>query len=174
MKELSEQKYAGFWMRFAALLVDQAMLGFALGCIGIAVAIIMVIGTDVTLDEMTAISDGLEALEEDDIPSDHLKGTWIEKIHYGQYPAYIAISILYHAFCEATKLQGSIGKFILQIQVIKTDGTPTSFIRSFMRNFLAWTLGIFTLSISHWFAGFTKKKRALHDMATGCVVIRKS
>ena len=49
MKDNSEYKYAGFWMRVAAMLTDMAMLGFALGLISVILGILVIILTSVTL-----------------------------------------------------------------------------------------------------------------------------
>lgn len=173
MIDIPPKKYAGFWMRLAALLVDHSILGFALGCLIIFITIILIVLTPLTYDAALDFFEAFDSYNESEEDLNDLEGTWVEFANNIRYPVYILISIVYHAFCESSKLKGSVGKFILQIQVMKSNYEDIAFVRSFCRNALAWILGIMTLGLSHILAGLTKKKRALHDILAGCIVVNK-
>jgi len=188
-----ERKYAGFWMRAIALLVDQMIIGFMLGLVMLSLTFFTVVTSvdsiketvdqvKIDLDEVSknsqndidnpngaqpTIDDVIENTIEND-PTISKIDTLFGPIYYGLY---IIVSIFYHAILEASKFQGSIGKFALRIRVIKLDGTPEKFARALTRNLMAWVLGSLTLGIGHLMAGWNKRRRALHDYVAGTIVI---
>jgi len=79
---------------------------------------------------------------------------------------------LYHALCECSSWQATLGKKALNIQVTDLEGRRISFGRASGRHFAKIISGAI-LNIGYLMAGFTEKKQALHDMIAGCLVIRR-
>ena len=71
-----------------------------------------------------------------------------------------------HTICGAT-----IGKRALRIRVIDAEGNFPSFSRSLLR-FFSCILSAVPIFIGFFMAGFTLRKRALHDYIAGTTVIR--
>lgn len=78
---------------------------------------------------------------------------------------------LYYAGFESSKYQGTFGKRIVGIRVADAAGARISFGKATVRHFtrlLSWaTVGIGFIMIT-----FGKRKRALHDVIAGTVVVR--
>lgn len=66
----------------------------------------------------------------------------------------------------------TIGKKALGIKVVDLYGNRLSFWRSLGRYF-AMILSYLSLFIGFILAGFTTKKQALHDMASGTLVVKE-
>ncbi len=78
---------------------------------------------------------------------------------------------LYFARQESGIKMATIGKRVVGIQVLDTDGYPVSFWRATGRYF-AKIISAIPCSIGFLFPLFTPKKQALHDMIASCVVVR--
>lgn len=78
---------------------------------------------------------------------------------------------LYFARQESGIKMATIGKRVVGIQVIDTDGYPISFLRATGRYF-AKIISAFPCLIGFLFPLFTPKKQALHDMIAGTLVVR--
>ncbi len=83
----------------------------------------------------------------------------------------IAIPWLYFARQESGIKMATIGKRLVGIQVIDTEGYPISFLRATGRYF-AKIISAIPCLMGFFFPLFTPKKQALHDMIAGCVVVR--
>ena len=79
---------------------------------------------------------------------------------------------IYHALCEWSALQGSIGKVICQIKVIRLDGKKPRFFQILLRNVLKLP-SLLILGIGHFWVLFSKKKQGLHDYLSGSLVVVK-
>lgn len=151
--------YAGFWLRFAAYLID----GLVLGVCFVAVIIPLIFLT------------GL--------------GSALEKIHPGEDPgeigallgvtaifAFVGIAVagtwIYHAYLESSDWQATVGKRALKLKVTDLEGRPVSFGRASGRHFAKIISGLIPLGIGYIIAGFTDKKQAIHDMVASCLVLR--
>ena len=137
----SERRYAGFWIRFAALFIDSMLLAvftFALQMIAFFVM-------SQNLQEPSALfllmSYGLSLTV----------GISYEGILVGKYGA-------------------TVGKMACRIKVIAADGSPVSYPRAFGR-YLAKVLSSLTLLIGFIIAAFDKEKRSLHDLICNTRVI---
>jgi uncharacterized RDD family membrane protein YckC len=78
---------------------------------------------------------------------------------------------LYWPIMESSARQATFGKSLLGIEVTDADGGRTTFVRSLLRN-LAKIISALPLGIGYLLAGLTARKQALHDMMTGCLVVR--
>jgi uncharacterized RDD family membrane protein YckC len=147
-------RYAGFWLRAVALLIDSVVLGFVTLPI-LARPIMQNIGTNITLK------------------------SYFEFLSSGTTQA-IAFSLLldlmfwlYCAAFESSRWQATPGKKLLGLYVTDLKGNRISFVRASGR-FLGKALEQLTLFIGFLMAGFTAKKQALHDILSGCLVLRKT
>jgi uncharacterized RDD family membrane protein YckC len=79
---------------------------------------------------------------------------------------------LYYSLMESSPWQATLGKRALGLQVTDLHGNRISFGRATGRYFAKIVSGL-TLSIGYLMAGFTRRKQALHDIISECLVIRR-
>ncbi|MGH2920658.1 MAG: RDD family protein [Gaiellaceae bacterium] len=79
---------------------------------------------------------------------------------------------LYFALLESSSGQGTIGKMALGLAVEHADGGRISFARATGRYF-AKILSAIPLGLGFLIVGWTSRKRGLHDLLAGTVVIRR-
>lgn len=144
----SPNVHAGFWRRCAAMIIDGLLIGLALALVQ-AVLSFAVIGTLGTGGE------GLGALAS----------------MFGVMSLLsLVIQWLYFALFESGSAQATPGKRVLGIKVVDDRGRRIGFGRASGR-FLGKILSGALLGIGYLMAGWTERKRALHDMvADTCVV----
>jgi uncharacterized RDD family membrane protein YckC len=143
--------YAGFWLRLAAYILDSLLLGFTAG-----VAVFM------PLMSRGAIS---------------ADNPW--EIYTGTTQQFFALRLLilmiqwvYFALLESSPWQASLGKRLLGLKVTDLEGRRISFARASARYFCTLLSG-FILMAGFIMIAFTQKKQALHDILTGCLVIKR-
>ena len=78
---------------------------------------------------------------------------------------------LYCAFAESSSHRATLGKRIVGLQVVTASGDKLSFGQATVRHFMKF-LSLFTAAVGFMMAGWTKRRQALHDMPSDCVVIR--
>lgn len=140
-------RYAGFWLRFCAALID-----------GIVVNIINIIaGFAIGLTIGVILGNGETA---------HIIASLLGTI------AGIVIAWLYCSIMESSTEQATLGKQALGIKVTNLDGKPISFFNATGRHFAKY-LSILILFIGYIMAAFTSKKQALHDMVASTLVLKK-
>jgi uncharacterized RDD family membrane protein YckC len=139
--------YAGFWIRFCAILID----GIALWMVNFAIQ--TVLGT-ARISNPNDLSN---------LP--HLMG-----LIGVSFILSTAVSLFYEAFF-LVQYGATPGKMIFRLKVITPDGGPISWGRAIGRFFARYLSGI-TLLIGYIMAGFDSEKRALHDYLAGTRVIR--
>jgi uncharacterized RDD family membrane protein YckC len=159
--------YAGFWLRFMALVIDSIFLfvpfTFIVGFLAVGM------GLSVALQQIEP-GESLEALT--------------TALGSGFILAVLLIMVvgsgLYFTVLECSPFEGSLGKKILGLYVTDTAGNRISFGRASARFFAGKFfalgvpgLGIIYFNLSCVFAGLTPRKQALHDMIADCLVMRK-
>ena len=145
--------YGGFWMRFAAAILD--ILIFNVGYLfvaGLASAItaapfVMLAGWDPILSGYA----GLRVL----MFFVNIISTW-----------------LYAALFQSSRLQASPGMLALGLRVTTLDGERIGFGRATGRYFATF-LSAIILFFGYFMIGWTQRKQALHDMMAGTLVVRK-
>ncbi|MCD4769927.1 MAG: RDD family protein [Bacteroidales bacterium] len=158
--EKTEVRYAGFWLRFVAYIIDDLIMGFvgfivSLPFIGGIIFSAIGIGEHADLDEKTFLG--------------------IAGIIGSVVGLVIVIAVmgwLYFALMESSKTQATLGKMALSLKVTDMEGNPISFGRATGRYFGKIISGMI-LYIGYILAGLTEKKQALHDMMANCLVVRK-
>ena len=85
---------------------------------------------------------------------------------------FLVVSWLYFALLESGKKQSTWGKRLLCIKVVDEDGKRIGFAHATGR-FFAKLISYFIFYIGFIMAGFTNRKRALHDMIASTYVVKK-
>lgn len=161
-------KYAGFWKRLLAFLLDQIILGFARMIIFIPLWIIFL----------------ASLFGEDFLNNDyHIKnvGFVSNDISIATFAISVFLIIilvvinfvfewLYFSLMESSSKQGTLGKIIVGIKVTDLEGKKISFGKACGRYFGKIISGIIFM-IGFIIAGITKRKQALHDLIAGTLVI---
>jgi uncharacterized RDD family membrane protein YckC len=144
--------YAGFWLRLAAYMIDNLLLGFVLG--------------NVLLRPLIGRPGGIPA-----------NNPWF--LFTNTSPQVTALLLLflmgnwvYFAVLESSSWRATIGKKVLGLEVVDLNGHRLSFPRASGR-FFAKIFSSMTFLVGFLMAAFTAKKQALHDILTSCLVIRK-
>ena len=79
---------------------------------------------------------------------------------------------LYFALMESSRMMGTIGKNIMGIVVTDQNGDRINFARASGRYF-GKIISAMIMYFGFIMAAFTEKKQALHDMMSGCLVMKK-
>lgn len=136
--------YAGFWRRFAAMILDGIIINMVV--YGGAFALGMLIAAGGASDSTVDTLSGLIVLAS-------FVGNW-----------------LYFALMESSSMQATLGKKALGIVVTDVNGQRIGFGRATGRYFAKIISSIIFL-IGYIMAAFTAKKQALHDMIAGTLVV---
>ena len=83
----------------------------------------------------------------------------------------VVISITYYVFFTGYNGQ-TPGKMALRIQVVRSDGSPMSYGRAFLREIPAKFLSALILGIGYLMVAFDRQKQGLHDRIAGTYVIK--
>lgn len=142
-------KYAGFWLRFVAFIIDEFILGLiAFVVILPFVGSLPMRGRPMSPDELAPFFGG------------HLFLFWI------------FIPWLYYALFESSAWQATIGKKALGLTVTDLEGRRIGFGRATGR-FFGKILSSVIVWIGFIMIGFTSKKQGLHDILAGTLVLRR-
>ena len=151
-------RYAGFWRRFVAYLIDQI--------------IVCVVAFMLFIPGLALLGIGIGAGMMDESPS--AIGFIFAAI--AAYLAAILIIVvlewLYYALMESSNKQATLGKMAIGIVVTDLKGGRISFGRATGRYF-GKIVSSLILDIGFIMAAFTEKKQALHDMMASCLVVMK-
>ncbi|MCX2525198.1 RDD family protein [Larsenimonas rhizosphaerae] len=145
--------YAGFWRRAVAFFIDFSLLmgGTTLVSVFTLFTFIFFLSPDysVALEQVTYTMANKPYIS----PLIHATVFW-----------------LYFAGYESSKRQATIGKLVMGLKVCTLDGHRIGFGRASARHFSKYLSGLL-LMVGYLMGAFTKKKQALHDKMTRCVVI---
>ena len=150
-------QYAGFWMRFAAYIIDSIVISAVL--LAIAIPLILVLG----------LGAGLSAAGGDPNPAAIMA---LISLYLGFIAAALVGQWLYFAYSESSAWQATVGKKLLGLRVTDLNGGRIGFGKASGR-FFGKILSGMILNIGFIMAGFTEKKQALHDMLASTLVVRK-
>ena len=85
---------------------------------------------------------------------------------------YVPVYILYNSICERSSWRGSLGKYILSIEVTDEYENPVTFPKALERN-IAKILNALTLGIGFLITAITPQKQALNDKVSRTYVVNK-
>jgi uncharacterized RDD family membrane protein YckC len=154
--------YAGFWMRFVAIIIDGIIIGVVQSFVFVPILAAAGFGFASGAENMD-LSDPDQAAGMIGAIMAAAGGLWILAM---------VIQVLYFTFMESSKLQATVGKLALGIKVTDLQGNKLDFTKALIRN-LSRIISNFTLLIGYIIAGFTEKKQALHDMIASTLVVKK-
>lgn len=87
--------------------------------------------------------------------------------------ASLTFSWLYQATTEASPMRGTIGKWLMNLELQTDAGGEVGFWKATARYFIHILVGLVVGILSYITVFVTDKKQCIHDLATGTVVIRK-
>lgn len=143
--------YAGFWLRFAAYVIDQIILSI------VTVIIVFILGFVMGLF-FAAIGMDTPTIRTISAALGYFFG--------------VIVAWIYYAVSESSPDRATPGKRVIGIIVTDLDGNRISFGRASGRYWGKMLSGII-LMIGFLMAGFTEKKQALHDILANCLVLKK-
>ena len=139
-------RYAGFWLRFAAYLIDVTLLSIVEGVL--AVGLMMMGPHEINV---VAILYGL--------------------VNFALVSA--ALAWAYFALFESSPMQGTVGKYALGLYVTDMSGDPIGFWRATARYWLK-LLSSLSVMVGWIVVAFTPRKQALHDLLARTLVLRRA
>ncbi len=149
--------YGGFWIRLLAHLIDHVILG------AVAAPLFFVMA-------LPTILRVVHEAERDQEPSPEMVMAILSSVFL-----YAAIAFagqwLYEALLTSSSWQGTVGKRVLRLKVVDEAGNRIGFGRATGR-FFAKILSSMFFCIGFIMIAFTDKKRGLHDMLAGTVVMK--
>jgi uncharacterized RDD family membrane protein YckC len=145
--------YCGFWRRFLAYFIDNAIVGTAT-YIGAFVVVFPIVG-------ISSIAGGHAGAAMGSMLAIFLVT-----------PIALAAYWLYFALLESSARQATVGKMALNMIVTDEDGRRLTFGRATGRYF-AKILSTMIFDIGFIMVAFTAKKQGLHDIIAGTLVVRK-
>jgi uncharacterized RDD family membrane protein YckC len=153
-EELEQNRsYAGFWKRCRALILDYLILLLSV------VLIAAIIGGVIL---------GMSAITKHEVDFDVIQAF---AVGFGIVFA-VALSWAYFTGFESSKYRATIGKKMMGLLVVDKKGKQISFWRANIR-YWGKIISILIAFAGFWMIGFTKKKRTLHDLLAGTMVLNK-
>jgi uncharacterized RDD family membrane protein YckC len=146
MNNSSQLIGCGFWIRVAAYLLDHFIFNLA------TIALAFVASFFVPLEE---ISNGLTT---GDPRLGLLLGTFI---------------LLYRVSFEASAMRGTPGKYFVGLQVVTNSGDRLRPFHALWRNLVRYILLSITFFLEVFTMIFPGRKRTVHDMLSGTIVIKR-
>ncbi len=149
-----DRRRSGFWIRVAAYLLDSLILAVGILALFIVVGVAVAIASPEALDEWQA--QGGEATTLD---------TFLQLISWAGVILYYTVSV--------SQWAATLGKRILGLCVLRTDGSRCGIGRAFVR-YCAISLSFFPLfGIPFLLVAFSEDKRGVHDHICDTVVVYK-
>jgi len=155
-----QDKYAGFWIRFGAYLID-----------GIICAVVIYGSLFIVILLGAALSPGSYSSYYSPYSSGTSPVTGLLVILWFIFA--IVFSWLYYAYQESSPAQATLGKQAVGIIVTDTEGNRISLGKATGR-WLAKILSALILCIGFIMIGFTDQKQGLHDMIASTRVVYKN
>jgi uncharacterized RDD family membrane protein YckC len=150
-------RYGGFWIRLLAHLIDHVILG------AIAAPLFFIL----ILPAALRVAHEAERNQE---PSPELIFGILSSVFIYVILAFVG-QWLYEALLTSSSWQGTVGKRVLQLKVTDELGNRIGFGRATGR-FFAKILSSMFFCIGFIMVGLTDRKRGLHDMLAGTLVMK--
>jgi len=140
--------FGGFWIRLVAFIIDSILLNIVFGVVGAVVGISMFPADPANMDPAVFMSE---------------MGSF-------QLVA-LVVTWLYFALMESSPRGATVGKMVLGLRVVDEQGNRISFMRATGR-FFAKIVSSIILFIGFLMIAFTDRKRGLHDIMAGTLVVK--
>jgi uncharacterized RDD family membrane protein YckC len=102
---------------------------------------------------------------------DYLESDLMFDIFWEVIPGFFGFLFLFTMVMEVTPLRATVGKLIFGIRILDRNGDRAGMDRVLLRH-LAKLLTLLTAGIGFVMVAFRKDRRSLHDLLTGCSVMR--
>ncbi|MBK3495461.1 RDD family protein [Viridibacillus sp. YIM B01967] len=139
--------YGGFWVRVFATMIDTAIVMVVTALIGIVLRVPKGVVPEMLFGDQLYLS--TQPLY-----------SWI----------LIVAGLLYFIGLPATHWRGTIGKKILGLEIVDTNGDTISILRSLARN-IARIFSSLLLCLGYIMVAFHPQKRGLHDLIANTYVV---
>jgi len=143
-----ETRYAGFWLRVVARIIDHFVIFIPV--------YVLVIGVSAAMGLLERMKTG---------------ETSATPFVVAVYVAPMVANFFYFSLMHSSPWQATIGKKALGLKVTDLDGGRLTFGRAALRWFCV-AISYATFCIGFMMAGLTERKRALHDMLASTLVVR--
>jgi uncharacterized RDD family membrane protein YckC len=142
-------KYAGFWIRLGAYLIDFVILNILAGVAGAIIGVVLVLSGNIDADAGSGADPVTRAL-----------------------PAVVGLGLglLYYIFFPSGAWQATPGKRICGIHIIRADGGRVTGLLGLGR-YLAYIVSGLPLGLGFLMIGWNEEKKGLHDMMCGTRVV---
>lgn len=157
---MSNENYAGFWIRFVAYLIDLILLGVVLTVIVTPIIGALGFSTASAIENGNMSDEGVTSL----MTMFAGAGMAVQVINF-------VIGLLYFGLMESSAKQATVGKMALGLKVIDKNGGRLSFRTAALRYIGKLVSGAIFM-IGFIMAAFTEKKQALHDMIASTYVVK--
>ena len=134
--------YAGFWRRFVGLLIDVIVTYFPIATVRVLLGL--------------SASGSFDPL---------LPAAWWAAL------SEVLIDWLYASILISSPWRATFGQAVMDLHVTDLDGNRISFVRASVR-YLAQLLNLVTAGFGLLLQVFSARRQALHDLASGTVVVR--
>lgn len=145
----SKMRYSGFWVRFAAYIVDSIILQFVIMPVYVVLMVIAGAAADVSGGGALAVM-----------------------LQIVNFVFSFVVTFAYYIFMTY-QYQATLGKMAVGAKVVKEDGKKMSLKDIVIREVVGKFVSSITLGIGYVIAAFTGKKQGLHDMIASSVVAYK-
>ncbi len=159
MNEVTEQapvNYAGFWIRFVAVIIDSLVLSF--------LSFLLIIPLLGLIGFSTLSLSDLSSMDPEEMVMTFLA------LSTPLYLANMIMTWLYYALLQSGSWQATLGKRAIGVKVVDKNGERISFTTASVR-YLGRIISGMTMLIGFIIAGFSAKKQALHDMIASTYVV---
>jgi uncharacterized RDD family membrane protein YckC len=139
------KRYAGFWRRFVAYIIDGVILNIIYWVIFIIVGLILSSTQSTDIGLFLGLTGGL-------------------------YLLLFIISLLYYIGLWAW--QGATpGKMAMGVKIVKADGSPIGLSRAILR-YIGYIISAVIIYIGYLMIAWDSKKQGLHDKMAGTIVVK--
>ncbi|HEU4413728.1 MAG TPA: RDD family protein [Candidatus Angelobacter sp.] len=149
--------YGGFWIRVVAQIIDQIIVGIVI----VPLYAILVFPSIIRI---------INEAERNSEPSPEMIISIVSSAAVFIVVVFVGLW-LYDALLTTSSWQGTVGKRILRLKVTDEAGYPIGFGRATGR-FVGKILSRLLLCIGFIMVAFTDRKRGLHDMLAGTLVMK--
>jgi uncharacterized RDD family membrane protein YckC len=160
-KRKNDELRADFGIRFGAYLLDSFILSFGIVVLMLVLVAIFWIPISGFMDRMVA-----ETVTEDEIVMMMLP------IQCGAYILAFLIQFLYYCLLPARWNGQTIGKRLLNIRIVPTDGGENTLGRMLLRNVLGYYISGYVLYLGFLWMIWDEDKQGWHDKIANTAVIR--
>ena len=152
----SERSYAGFWLRFVAIIIDYLIIGLL--SMFVIVPILGAFGLLGSMGDMQEMDESFIA-------------GMVAAMSGAMALINLIIYWLYFALMESSSWQATLGKRAVGVKVVNEEGSRISFITATIR-YIGKIVSGAIIFIGYIMAAFTAKKQALHDMIASTYVVK--